>query len=66
MNQQTFFEELQESGIALDEAASQLEVSGATIRNWIKTGYLEQISRGFISVESYNHFKKNVEGSEKF
>lgn len=65
MTQQLLFEDSQKVGLSFDEVATQLEVSGATVRNWIKTGYLEQIAQGVVSVESFENFKNKVAGEEK-
>lgn len=51
--------------MSVDDAASRLEVSAASVRNWIKTGYLCQTGRGVISIESFEYFKNNVAGGEK-
>ena len=52
-------------GMSFEDVATQLEVCHATVRNWIKTGYLDQVRRGVVSVESFESFKKKVAGREK-
>ncbi len=64
MNQLSLFNNIEDS-ISIDDAAIQLSVSTASIRNWIKTGYLVQINRNLISKESFNRFKDEIAGSEK-
>lgn len=59
------FGELEKETMTIAEAAVSAGVSTATIRNWIKTGYLESAGRGLVSVESLEHFKKEVAGKEK-
>lgn len=49
----------------IEAAAISAGVSTATIRNWIKTGYLESVGRGLVSAKSLEHFKKEVAGKEK-
>ncbi|WP_417911525.1 N-6 DNA methylase [Candidatus Electronema sp. TJ] len=51
--------------ICIDAAAAELRVSVATVRNWIKTGYLEKDKKNSISIDSFEKFKKNVIGAEK-
>ncbi len=64
MDQQLLFDDIKK-GITFDDAALRLGVSIATVRNWIKTGYLDQISRGIVSVTSFENFRDNVAGDEK-
>lgn len=40
-------------------------MSGATVRNWIKTSYLEVVSKGQVSRDSVENFKNNISGIEK-
>lgn len=65
MTQQLLFEDLQDVGFSFENVAMQLDVSCASVRNWVKTGYLEQIRQGVISVESFENFKSKVAGEEK-
>ena len=65
MNQQQLFADDEEPGLSIASAASQLEVSTASVRNWIKTGYIHQTARNLISRASFDDFKKNVAGHKK-
>ncbi|SMN02130.1 Modification methylase XorII [uncultured Candidatus Thioglobus sp.] len=65
MNQQSLFENIEATYLSIADVASQLEVSTASVRNWVKTGYLNQIGRSVISRESFENFKNNVAGDEK-
>ena len=38
--------------ISIEEAATKANVSTATIRNWIKTGYLSMISKGQVNYKN--------------
>ncbi|MBD13545.1 MAG: hypothetical protein CMJ72_00080 [Planctomycetaceae bacterium] len=51
--------------LTIDQAASAFSVSIATIRNWIKTGYLERTKSGLISGESITKFKRENLGKDK-
>ena len=51
--------------ISIPDAASTLNVSQASVRNWIKTGYLKQANAKQITLESLIDFKENVAGTEK-
>ena len=63
--QRNLFGELLPPTIAIKESASRLGVSTATIRNWIKTKYLEQVGKGRITLESLERFQEEVSGKEK-
>jgi site-specific DNA-methyltransferase (adenine-specific) len=63
--QTNIFGEVELSGITIDQAAKVANVSTATIRNWIKTGYLTLCRQGLISHESLVDFMANVAGKEK-
>lgn len=65
MNQVLSAKEMNEPRLAIVDAARLLGVSTASIRNWIKTGYLDQTGSGFISQESFESFKNEVAGQEK-
>ena len=65
MNQASPVEELEEPQLAIVDAADLLGVSTASIRNWIKTGYLIQTGSGVISQTSFESFKNEVAGQEK-
>lgn len=64
-NQSSLFENLQEDKLSIRSAAVSANVSDATIRNWIKAGYIEKISSGYVSITSLEKFKKNKIGKEK-
>ena len=59
------FGEVEAAGISIDESARRLRVSTATIRNWLKTGYLKSAGRGHITEASLTHFQDQVVGTEK-
>ena len=59
------FSEVETFGVTIEEAAKIANVSTATIRNWIKTGYLIQSINGIISQESLNKFISEIAGKEK-
>lgn len=51
--------------IKFDNITNELNISNATLQNWIKTDYLIADKNGFITTKSYNHFKKNILGKSK-
>lgn len=59
------FGEVETAAITIDESADRLSVSAATIRNWLKTGYLKSAGRGKITEQSLSDFKAQVLGTEK-
>jgi len=59
------FGEMQHESIPIDDTALKLGVSTATIRNWLKTGYLRSDGRGKITEESLISFQKEFAGKEK-
>ncbi len=63
--QKNIFGEVETFGVTIEQAAKTANVSTATIRNWIKTGYLIQSGKGFISQESLEKFIREVAGKEK-
>lgn len=63
--QQVLFEEKNSGCLSIEDSAKTLGVSGATVRNWIKTGYLEALSKGQVSIDSVENFKNNISGIEK-
>jgi len=63
--QTNIFGQVEMHGITIEQAAKIANVSTATIRNWIKTGYLIQLAKGIISQESLNKFIADVAGKEK-
>ncbi|MFA5073138.1 MAG: TaqI-like C-terminal specificity domain-containing protein [Nitrospirota bacterium] len=65
MEQRNLFGEIEPPTIAIEESASRLGVSTATIRNWVKTKYLVQAGKGRITLESLKQFQSEVSGKEK-
>ncbi|SFC60208.1 site-specific DNA-methyltransferase (adenine-specific) [Flexibacter flexilis DSM 6793] len=63
--QTNIFGEPHSNGLTIEQAAYKANVSTATIRNWIKTGYLEQAGKGLITKQSLENFMCNVAGKEK-
>jgi len=63
--QTNLFGEIEINGLTIDQAARTTNVSTATIRNWIKTGYLTQFGKGFVTQESLDNFMSNIAGKEK-
>jgi site-specific DNA-methyltransferase (adenine-specific) len=59
------FGEIEINGLSIERAAITANVSTATIRNWIKTGYLTQSSKSVITQESFDDFMSNIAGKEK-
>lgn len=59
------FGEIETYGLTIEQAAKTANVSTATIRNWIKTGYLFQSGKGIVSQESFEKFMSEVAGKEK-
>jgi site-specific DNA-methyltransferase (adenine-specific) len=49
----------------IDDAAKELRVSIATIRNWVKTGYLKEERKKYITLSSFEQLKNTVIGKEK-
>ena len=63
--QTSLFGEIKINRLTIDQAAKTTNVSTATIRNWIKTGYLTQFGKGFVTQESLDNFMSNIAGKEK-
>ena len=61
--QQKLFGE--DTDISFDAAAHELGVSVASIRNWVKTGYIEKTSSKAVSRSSWETFVKDVAGTDK-
>lgn len=51
--------------ISQKDITKELNISIATVRNWVKTGYLQQNDDGLITYKSYRDFKKNIIGHDK-
>lgn len=65
MRQQQFSEDFQDESLPITVVAQDLAVSTATIRNWLKTGYLRPAGRGGVDRSSIEEFKKGAAGTEK-
>lgn len=65
LQQIDLFGEIAKESRTIEEAALHAGVSTATIRNWVKTGYLESVGKGLISLDSLNRFKEDIAGKEK-
>lgn len=65
VHQMDLFGDTEKETTTIEGAAVSAGVSKATIRNWIKTGYLKSAGRGLVSLESLEYFKKEVAGKEK-
>lgn len=63
--QTNLFDEIETYGLTIEQAAKTAGVSIATIRNWIKTGYLVPSGKGSITQVSFDRFMSNVAGKEK-
>jgi site-specific DNA-methyltransferase (adenine-specific) len=63
--QTNLFGEMEANGLTIVQAAKTTNVSTATIRNWIKTGYLTQLGKGLVTQESLDNFMSNIAGKEK-
>lgn len=65
MKQETLFGNLDDTDVSITEAAEVLGVSTASIRNWIKTGYLKKAGRGRIQKKTLETFNRDIAGQEK-
>lgn len=65
MKQGALFEADNVEAISIDDVACSLNVSSASVRNWIKTGYLHRATNNSVTVESFLAFKDEVLGSQK-
>lgn len=63
--QMNLFGEVEPLKISINEAALSIGVSTATIRNWIKTGYLKKVGKNYVSIESLEKFSNEVAGRDK-
>lgn len=59
------FGEVDPKTLSIEDSAKRIGVSTATIRNWIKTGYLIAAGRGQVSLDSFEKFQTEVAGIEK-
>jgi site-specific DNA-methyltransferase (adenine-specific) len=53
------------SWITIDQAAQTAKVSVATIRNWLKSGYIKKSNQGLIFKKSMDTFMSEIAGTEK-
>ena len=51
--------------LTIEQVSLELRVSSASVRNWIKTGYLEAVDGFKIPRKSFEVFKSSVVGTEK-
>lgn len=65
MIQTNLFGEVEKIHLTIEQAAKIANVSTATIRNWIKTGYLSKCGKGCITQDSLENFLYNIAGKEK-
>jgi len=67
MYQVDFFKEDKEVSdfLSIRDAANIINVSEASIRNWIKTKYLSYDKKNGITLDSFNLFLQNIAGVEK-
>lgn len=65
MQQLTILENSSNEVISIDDVAESIKVSTATVRNWIKTGYLIQSGKNQVSAESVKQFQVSIAGSQK-
>ena len=63
--QQSLFEEEIIELVSIDEAAATARVSSATIRNWVKTGYLVLEKKGCIDHRALTLFLESRSGARK-
>jgi 16S rRNA G966 N2-methylase RsmD/predicted DNA-binding protein YlxM (UPF0122 family) len=65
LGQSLLFQNLTSDGLSIEEVAKELNVSSASVRNWIKTGYLVVSKGNVIDAMSFKRFKDEVVGTEK-
>lgn len=53
------------NGLSITDVMSLFGVSSATVRNWIKLGYLASGKKGFVTSDSVEHFSHEIAGKEK-
>lgn len=53
------------SGMSITDVMALFGVSSATVRNWIKLGYLESEKKGLITNDSVAHFSNEIAGKYK-
>ena len=65
MSQLSLFTDYNTQVMSIPEVATQLQVSVATIRNWIKVGYLHQASASAVTRDSVDSFTHQYVGKTK-
>ncbi len=65
MSQAALFNVDDSDSMTIAQVAMQLNVSEASVRNWIKTSYLTSVYSGQVTRESFNQFKESIAGTEK-
>jgi site-specific DNA-methyltransferase (adenine-specific) len=65
MKQSALFEADDVEAISINDVALSLNVSPASVRNWIKTGYLHKATKNSVTVESFLTFKGEILGAQK-
>ena len=65
MEQRDLFSEIEPPGVTIQQAAALLGVCPATVRNWIKTKYLERSEKGRIARDSLAQFQSEILAREK-
>ncbi len=57
--QKNMFLDVPKNVVSIEEVANRVQVSVATIRNWVKTGYLSLHSQGYVTEQSLQNFLQN-------
>lgn len=65
MKQGALFDDDNVEVISIDDIAFSLNVSSASVRNWIKTGYLQKVTTNSVTVESFLTFRDEILGAQK-
>lgn len=65
LEQSLLFQNLTSDRLSIEGVAKELNVSSASVRNWIKTGYLVVSKGNVIDATSFKRFKDEVVGTEK-
>ncbi len=65
MSSQLSFELPPANTMTIAAVADALQVATASVRNWVKAGYLEAINGSYISRSSFDIFKASIVGTEK-
>lgn len=65
MPQLSLSSDYRKATMSIPEVATQLQVSVATVRNWIKAGYLQQFSNSDVTRKSLSDFTQKYVGSSK-